>query len=146
LWHLILNSLSFFYLFRALERYSMPRFIVFCSLLSAFIASFFCIYEQPVVGASGMVYAMVGMYFAILLKNRKKRKPATLPFAKGEYHRFTVGRGYFNISPTLVFVISVITFLTIGFFKTNIAAMLHLLSFIIGFTIMFILQLVNRNS
>lgn len=57
--HLILNSLAFIGLYRALSKqlkFVLPRIIWI-----AFICSFMSVYLVPTVGASGMIYAMLGM-------------------------------------------------------------------------------------
>lgn len=111
--HLIFNSVSFFYIFRALERFIRPRLIITVSLLAAFTASLFCIYDVPTVGASGMVYAMVGMYFALVSAKRVRYKDKTRLY---------------------IFIACVALFLTVSFIKQNSAGMLHLLSLIFGFS------------
>lgn len=153
LWHLLLNSVSFYYLFRALERAIPFRTVrqkfATCALLPLAIAtaaSFFTPYPQyllnllhhlptlpllggaggghPVVGASGMIYAMIGMYFYILFKAGKFKNPHKASSWHAKSPLWGVG--------------GLAIFLIIGFFKPNTAAMLHLLSFITGFAAMFV--------
>ena len=75
--HLFLNSASFYYLFRALERFIRPWIIASAALTSAVAASFLCIYPVPVVGSSSMVYAMIGMYFALVTAKRIRYREKT---------------------------------------------------------------------
>jgi membrane associated rhomboid family serine protease len=67
--HLILNSIAFFSLFRILElkinAYKLAVFI----LSAAFAASFAVHYAKPTVGASAMVYAMIGLYLVMANTN-----------------------------------------------------------------------------
>lgn len=118
LMHLFLNSVSFYYLFRALERFIRPWIIASAALTSAVAASFLCIYPVPVVGSSGMVYAMIGMYFALVTAKRIRYREKT---------------------PLYVFLAGVAIFLTLSFIKPNSAGMLHLASLITSFTVSFII-------
>jgi membrane associated rhomboid family serine protease len=112
--HLALNSISFFLLFKVLEKFFSSWNIIIVSLISAFAMSFFCMYDQPVVGASGMIYTMLGMYFFLIChKQIRFKDKATL----------------------YVFIFSVTTFLVISFFKPNSAGLLHFLCFLSGFII-----------
>ena len=63
--HLVLNSLAFISFYRVLSRY--VRYLFPKIILVAFIASFFTIHALPTVGCSGMVYAMLGMYFSLVV-------------------------------------------------------------------------------
>ena len=144
--HLLLNSVSFFYIFRALEQAIKPRSrwrkFATCALLPlliATIASFFTPYPPqwlttplspwwgepegglgrvgeglPVVGASGIIYAMLGMYFALIATKRIRFK---------------------DVTALIVLITSVSIFLIISLFKENSAGMLHLLCLILGFSV-----------
>lgn len=57
--HLILNSLAFIGLYRALNK--QLKHLLSRIIWIAFIASFISVYLVPTVGASGMIYAMLGM-------------------------------------------------------------------------------------
>lgn len=110
--HLVINSIVFFLFFRTLQNYFTSWQIAIASLASAFIMSFFCIYDLPVVGASGMIYAMIGMYFFLLVTSRMTyRDPLHL----------------------YVFLLSISAMLVAGFLKENSAGLLHLLCLIAGF-------------
>jgi membrane associated rhomboid family serine protease len=113
--HLLFNSLSFWMFFRALQRRFSRVGIITVSMLAAFLMSFFCYYDKPVVGASGMIYAMTGMYLHLILTHMYKsrfREPMVL----------------------YLFVASLIIALGTSFSSPNSAAMLHLLCLIAGFT------------
>ncbi len=118
LFHLIVNSFTIFFLFYSLERLIQP-IVIFCiMILSSFVASFFCIYSLPVVGASGMVYAGFGILLYLLLKHKLIFK---------------------NKSLGIFFILNISCALIISFFSYRSAAMLHLLSLIFGFLFTFIL-------
>lgn len=63
--HLALNSLTFIGMFRIMEKFirkwELSAFIITISFASSFVAN----YDIPTVGASGMVYAMFGMFFGM---------------------------------------------------------------------------------
>jgi membrane associated rhomboid family serine protease len=64
--HLVINSLSFIGMFRLLEKF-INRWVLSVSIvIVGFIASFLSMYNAPTVGASAMVYAMSGMFFAMI--------------------------------------------------------------------------------
>ncbi len=119
-WHLTLNSISFFYMFRVLERHIRPVNVFLISLIIAFFMSFFCIYDQVVVGASGMIYAQIGMYFALVARRKIRYKDKT---------------------PLYIFLGSVAVFLALSFIKGNSAGLLHLLCLISGFVSQYLLSL-----
>jgi len=122
LMHLLINSFSFFVFFSALIRHYPPWRIALLSFSVGFAASFFCTYSQVVVGASGVIYAMIGMYFFLV----------------------TIGRVRFqNKTSLIVSIVSVLTFLTISFLKHNSAGMLHLLCLLSGYLGSFLLSLLS---
>ncbi len=69
--HLILNSLAFIAVFHSLSRLVNRWIIISVSLSCGFAASFLSTTNIPTVGASSMVYAMIGLYIATTLLNRK---------------------------------------------------------------------------
>jgi membrane associated rhomboid family serine protease len=79
-------------------------------ILIAFLASFFAEYSLPTVGASGMVYAMIGMYIGLLLLRK-------IRILKKDLYIFLISIG-------LMFAISV--------FKHNSNYILHAICFISG--------------
>ena len=58
--HLLLNSVALWSLFHVINRFYRPVIIFIVAVAVAVAASFFCIYDKPVVGASGMVYSLLG--------------------------------------------------------------------------------------
>jgi len=110
--HLVLNCISWLALFGALERFYRPRTIMLVSVAVAVAVSFVVNYTVPVVGASGMIYCMIGMYMCLIVRKRVR-------FA-------------YKIN-LIMFFVSVFTFLAISFFKANSAGMLHLLCLVGGF-------------
>ncbi|MDR1525156.1 MAG: rhomboid family intramembrane serine protease [Tannerella sp.] len=64
--HLLINSLSFIGMFRLLEKF-INRWVLSVSVITVgFVASFLSMYNAPTVGASAMVYAMVGIFFSMV--------------------------------------------------------------------------------
>lgn len=110
--HLLLNALSFYFLFGALQQFIKTARIITISYGSAVAMSFFTAYTAPVVGASGMIYAMIGIYIHLITQNRIRFK---------------------DRNGLIVFIVSVATFLIVSLIKTDQAGMLHLLCMTAGF-------------
>lgn len=110
--HLVLNVVSLWGLMAALERFMRPAVMLTLAIVIAVGVSWLVSYGIPVVGASGVVYALVGMYMSLIIRGR-------IRFAS-----------IFNM---WLFFISVFTFLIISFAKTNSAGMLHFWSMCAGF-------------
>lgn len=110
--HLVLNVVSLLGLVAALERFIRPAVVLTVAIVVAIGVSWLVSYSVPVVGASGVVYALIGMYMSLIVRGRVR-------FASG-----------FNLG---LFFVSVFTFLIISFVKTNSAGMLHLLAMCVGF-------------
>jgi membrane associated rhomboid family serine protease len=110
--HLVLNCISWLALFGALERFYRPRTILLVAVAVAVAISFMVSYSIPVVGASGMIYCMIGMYMCLIVRKR-------VHFASK-----------INL---IMFFVSVFTFLAISFFKANSAGLLHLYCLVGGF-------------
>jgi membrane associated rhomboid family serine protease len=77
--HLIVNSLAFIGMFRVLEKFVNRWYISVSAVLIAFMMSFLSMYDIPTVGASAMVYVMIGIYISVTqlydnikIVNRKK--------------------------------------------------------------------------
>lgn len=104
--HLILNSLAFIGLYRALSKqlkFVLPRII-----LIAFISSFISVYLVPTVGASGMIYAMLGMCLGL---------------------EFT---GQWKLQNMKLVVFSIVAMLMISFFKHTSNFGLHVWCLVFG--------------
>jgi len=120
--HLGINSLAFIGMFRVLEKIINKYFLASIILSISVIASFTSIYPLPTVGISGAVYAMIGIYLAmiatkkLILKDRNK---------------------------LYIFLFSVSLCLLVSFFKTNSNFRLHLVSLILGFLFWMIVELWN---
>ena len=103
--HLIFNSLAFIGLYRALSqvKWLLPKIIFF-----SFIASYTSVYLVPTVGASSMVYVMIGMLFGLIKTRRIK------------------------IKNLYVFMFSVGLMLTVSFFKHSSNSWLHVWCLVFG--------------
>jgi membrane associated rhomboid family serine protease len=110
--HLIVNSLAFIGMFRILEKI-VDKYVLLAAILSiGFIASFLSMYKIPTLGISGAVYAMPGIYFALV---RVKRLTV-------------IDRKKFYL-----FVFSVILCLSFSFFNPHSNFRLHVFSTIMGY-------------
>jgi len=58
--HLVMNSLMFVTFYRVFKK----PFLIVPLVIIAFLASFLCEHSLPTVGASGMIYVMIGMYLS----------------------------------------------------------------------------------
>ena len=112
--HLIINSFSFYMLFGMLQRFIRPSVIIAIGYTSAVVMSFFASYGVPVVGASGMIYAMLGIYLYLIKVKRIAFK---------------------NKTSLYVMLASITAFLIISLIKPNQAGMLHLLCLLNGFQV-----------
>jgi len=74
IWHLIVNSVAFFTLFKMLEAIYSKWFILAWSVSMAFIMSFPASYDIVTVGSSGMSYTLLGMFSALVLIGKVKFK------------------------------------------------------------------------
>ncbi len=115
--HLLLNSISFFTLLAVLERFIRPQIVVAVAVAVAVAASFLVSYPIVVVGASGAIYAIMGMYLCLIVNRR-------VAFAKKSF--------------LWSFLLALVAFLVIGFVKTNTAGLLHLVCLVAGFLLLFI--------
>jgi membrane associated rhomboid family serine protease len=110
--HLVLNVVSMLGMMAILERFMRPAVMLTLAIVIAIGVSWLVSYSIPVVGASGVVYALIGMYMLLIVRGR-------IRFAST-----------FNL---WLFFVSVFIFLIISFVKTNSAGMLHFLSMCAGF-------------
>lgn len=104
-WHLAVNALSFVGMSRLLTKF-LPYGPVLCIGVAVAVgASFVCWYERGVVGASGVVYALIGEYLWLVgsgtIRYRDKRQ-------------------------LYAFLAGVLLSLCVGFFKASSAGLLHL--------------------
>jgi len=110
--HLLLNAFSFAVLFNLVKRFFHPAIIMLVIIFMAWAGSYMVGYDQPVVGASGMVYALMGMYFSLVFVGKLK---------------------YTKIENLVLSLFSVGVFLLISIFKQNSAGLLHLVCLALGF-------------
>lgn len=109
--HLLINSIAYFSLFKFLQQIYSKWFLLIIPFVVAVAMSFFSSYPIPTVGASGMIYTMLGFYVATVINGK-------IAFAKGWY------LGIFIMGITLGFVVS--------YFKENSNTLLHGLCFVSG--------------
>jgi membrane associated rhomboid family serine protease len=109
--HLLINAISFISLFRALERRYAPLYLSAIIMVAGFLATFALSYEQPVVGASGMIYAMAGIYATEVWR--------TFRSASGK-------------RPALTWIACMFICLAVSFFLPRSAFALHLCAFLLG--------------
>ncbi|MCL1868622.1 MAG: rhomboid family intramembrane serine protease [Paludibacter sp.] len=114
LMHLLINSVAFLSVFRLLRPYLRPCLFVFGSLFITVAASFlpFCYYDRPVVGASGMIYAMLGMWLALIATKKIRYK---------------------NYKFLYLFALSLVICSAVGFYRANSAVTLHFCCLLCGF-------------
>ena len=72
--HLTINSLAFTGMFRTMEKFVNKWFLSAIIITTSFAASFTAIYNIPTVGASGMIYTMIGMFFGLIISGEIKIK------------------------------------------------------------------------
>ena len=68
--HLIMNSIAFVGIFRVLKAFYRKRVICTIILISAYCSSLFSSHSIPTMGASGMIYAMFGMFTSLLVEKQ----------------------------------------------------------------------------
>jgi len=107
--HLVFNSLAFIGFYRVLKNYIKYLFPII--VLIAFCASFPTEYTLPTVGASGMVYAMIGMYIGMIL----------------------IGKIKINKKDAWIGLISLVLMYSISVFKESSNSYLHGVCMVFGF-------------
>lgn len=105
--HLILNCIGFWYMIRALESRYHPVLLVGVAYIISVGVSFLVYYDKPVVGSSGMVYALIGMFAWLVLSNLR---------------RFT-GKALLN---SILFLTTVAVSLGISLLNKHSAGLIHL--------------------
>jgi len=118
--HLIINSLAFIGMFRILERVINKYILAATILVIPFTVSFMAMYEIPTVGISGAIYAMFGIYLAMITSKKLIIK---------------------DKNKLYIFVISIIICLIVSFLKPGSNFPLHLFSLIMGYMIWLIVEL-----
>lgn len=111
--HLILNCIGFYYMTKALENRYRPVLLVGVAYLISVGVSFLVYYDKPVVGASGLVYALIGMFAWVVLTN--------LPRLSGKARQNNI-----------LFLSVVSVSLLISLFNPHSAGLIHLLCMVAG--------------
>lgn len=115
--HLIINSVSYFFVSRMVGRlYERPDTSFIFAIAAAVIAAYFAAYEKPTIGASGLVYGYIGVFYALVLAHPKVKVV--------KWRKF------------YTFVACTITALTASAINPSSNFMLHLISLIAGFSLM----------
>jgi len=117
LFHLTINAVAFLSFYRLVERFIPPRTVALYIVVIGFVLSWVCVYPVVVVGASAMVYALIGMYLYFVAVRKLV---------------------YRNRNTMILSLCSISFFLFIGFFNPHSAGCLHLLSIVSGFILIFI--------
>jgi membrane associated rhomboid family serine protease len=110
--HLLVNSFSFVGIFRLLERFVNRWLLAASIIIAGFTASFLSMYKTPTVGASAMIYAMIGMFLFLLARCSDIRVRDKRRFA--------------------VFIAGILVCLSISALKVNSNFLLHLSALIFG--------------
>jgi membrane associated rhomboid family serine protease len=119
--HLIINSLAFIGIFGEVSKYEKKRFVVFGATAIAFFGSFLpsAMFEIPTAGASGMIYAMIGMFTAVVLFDKRLK---------------------INVRKFSIFLCSVLICLSVSYFRENSNFFLHLFCLAAGFFVRSVLN------
>jgi membrane associated rhomboid family serine protease len=121
--HLVINSIAFIGMFRSLEKCVNKWTLSVSIILTAFVTSFFSMYEIPTVGASSMIYAAIGIFIALSSISDKIKIVDRRKYA--------------------LFILAVILSLTVSGFKPNSNFWLHAYSLLFGIPIGGIIWLYN---
>jgi len=124
-WHLLLNSFAFWSLFRLLRLYIRPVVLALLIIGLASGASWVCSYSLTVVGASGMVYVMLGLY---------------LHFIQSSVILFK------RLSSVIINLILIAANLILSFLRPDSAALLHLICLVGGFVSGYFLYHVRQSK
>lgn len=124
--HLIVNSTSYFFVSRMVGRlYERPAIPLFFAMSAAVIAAYFAAYEKPTIGASGLVYGYIGIFYALVVAHPKVK--------------------IVRWSKFYTFVACTITALTASAINSTSNFMLHLIALISGFLLMVIHMFVKNH-
>ena len=121
--HLFINSIAYFSLFNLLKQRYSKWLLLSVPYIIAVVMSLFSSYPIPTVGASGMIYSMIGFFIGLVIIKRIRFK-----------HRWYLGVFIFGMS--LGFIIS--------FFKESSNTLLHGLCLVAG-AIIILLYENNQN-
>jgi membrane associated rhomboid family serine protease len=110
--HLAMNSLAFIGMFRTLEKFISKWTLSLLVTTISFVSSFISMYDIPTVGASAMIYSMIGIFIGITT--------------------FCTHIKIANIKKYLLFISVIAISLTISLFKSNSNFILHLISMAVG--------------
>ena len=113
--HIILNTYVFMVMYRVVKPYVKHLWLVI--ILIAFLASFLVEYSLPTMGASGMVYSMIGMFLWLVVS-----KVVSFPKRKN----------------LILFIVSIILSFLISYFKESSATLLHFYCMVLGFVYSFL--------
>lgn len=113
--HLAINSVAFIVMFHNLRKLLNIWIIIVSMLICGFAASFQSMYDIPTVGASSMIYAMMGIDIGMTLMCKKIKVANT--------------RRY------LLFICGLVLCLSISAFRQNSNYLVHIYSLIFGFII-----------
>ena len=125
--HLVLNCVGFFFMMRALEIRYRPAVLIGVAYIISVGASFMVYYPKPVVGASGMVYALIGMFAWVVLTNLPR----------------IVGKARQN---NILFLITIAAALIISLLNPVSAGRIHLICMMAGAAYMCVLNLTAKNK
>ena len=104
--HLVANSISFLSFYNLLHRVCNAFYYPY---LIAVLASFFSEYDKVTIGASGMIYAMIGMTIGYAFKGEKLKITSKKKFALMILLILvSLLMGFFNGSNNVVHIISLI--------------------------------------
>ncbi|MFT3994397.1 MAG: rhomboid family intramembrane serine protease [Dysgonomonas sp.] len=124
--HLLINSLAFISMFRQVEKYVNKYLLSFLIILCAFASSFLAMYQIPTVGASSMVYAMLGIYLGLIAFCDKIKIADTRKF--------------------LLFIFCIVAILSASYFKHNSNFLVHICSLLIGFVVSIPISLSQKDK
>lgn len=111
-WHLAVNMLAFNALWRLLKQIIRPAELMGVVMTSAVVGALLVPYNVPVMGASAVIYTLLGIWARLILAGR-------IAFtSKFDLH---------------MAVVSVVAFSLVGIFKANTAGALHTVGLLVGF-------------
>lgn len=74
-WHLIINSLGFILYWEVLKRFTNKYICALIAFASAILSALICAFPTPTIGASAVVYSLVGIYCTgVFIGDRLEKK------------------------------------------------------------------------